>query len=43
VNQQSPKGTNINSRGSSAATRSETHGGQKVLNPTLKGLNASNG
>ncbi len=36
---ESPKGTHINSCGSCAATRSETHGAQKVLLPTLKGLN----
>ena len=36
---ESPKWTNTGSRGSSAATRSETHGGQKVLYPTLTGLN----
>ena len=36
---ESPEGTNINNRGLSAATRSETHGAQKVLHPTLKGLN----
>ena len=35
----SPEGTNLNSRGLSAAIRSEAHGSQTVPVPTLKGLN----
>ena len=36
---QSPEGTNVNSRGRSAALRSAAHGKQSVRRPTLEGLN----